>query len=416
MAVILLSLFMTSIALADSRDFTSTLRQMIEKDPEFKEVDFRTDFYEAQVKRDFSRLVIPTVNLSYGKYEQHNPATEIREQDTYYAGSLTAALDVFSFGRDWSFYKSSRYELKAQENRTWSKLMEREFELGNLLLSYMREVKNLSILKSIVELKERALKISGQRFQSGALPEQDLNKVKLDVSNARGEYLIALQDLTNFSARIRAFGVESTPELYPWEMKFTEKNLNDLLAMNIPVEKVPQFQELALQYEANVYRQRGFLQNMFGSVQLSFSRSYLDYGSEDQWEWRAGLAYTIPLFDQFRQYTDYKDAAAEKRTSEIQQQFRKNLLKESQVANKNNLKVAFENYRERKEALQISSKLYNDSVRQFNRGQLSVNELLVDQDRLLRTEQIANQSMYQLHLSVLNYCHAYGRPVIKNCF
>lgn len=416
MAVILLLFFSSFLIAAEESDFNQTLKQMIEKDPEFKGVDFRTDFFEARLKRDFSRIFIPTVNLSYGKYEQHNPATQIIDQETYHAGSLTAALDVFSFGRDWSFYKSSNYELKAQENRTWSKLMEREFELGNLLLSYMREVKNLRILKSIVDLKEKALTISKQRFQSGALPEQDLNKVKLDVSNAKGEYLIALQDLTNFAARIRAFGVASAPELYPWEMKFSAKYMEELLALNTPVEKVPQFQELALQYEANVYRQRGFLQNMFGSVQLSFTRSFLDYGSEDQWEWRAGLVYTIPLFDQFRQYTDYQEAAVEKRTSEIQQRFRKNLLKQSQEANKSNLKIAFENYRERKEALEISNKLYNDSVRQFNRGQLSVNELLVDQDRLLRTEQIANQSVYQLHLSVLNYCHAYGKPVIKTCF
>lgn len=413
----LCSLLLISVsAKANEAGFRNILKDMLEKDPDFKSIDFRTDFYEAQFKRDLGRLFLPSVNLSYGKYEQHSPATQIINQEEYYAGSVTAALDVFSFGSDWSFYKSSDMELKAQENRVWTKLMEREFELGNLLLSYMRESKNLRILKSIVEIKEMALKISRERFQNGTLPEQDLNKVKLDVSNARGEYLIALQDLTTLKARIEAFGIENSPEVYPWEEAFTDRKIQDLLSLNTPVEKVPQYQEVALQFEADDYRQRGFFRDMFGDIQLSFTRSYLEIGNNEQWEWRAGLVYTIPLFDQFRQYTDYQNARVKKRTSEIQRQFRKKLLEKSQGSNKINLKIAIDNFSERKESLKISNKLYKHSVSQFNKGQLSVNELLVDQDRLLRTEQIANQSLYQLHLSVMNYCHAFGKSITKGCF
>jgi outer membrane protein TolC len=406
-----------NFAVADSKnEFTQILSSMLQQDPQFKEIDFQTPYFETQYRRDFSRLILPTVALSFGQFEQHSPATQIFSQEKFQTGSLTAALDVFNFGRDWNLFRSSSIELKAQEFRVWSKLMEREIEIGNLLLTYMREANNLRILKSIVELKEKALKISVDRFKNGALSENDLNKVRLDVSNAKGEYLIVFQQINDLEARIKAFGIDSPPVTYPWEKGFTKEKIQKLLAHQTPAENLPQYQEVDLQYEALDHQKKSALGNMFGNVQLTFTRSYIEFDSRDQWEWRAGIVYTLPLFDQFRQATEYQSAKARLRASEVVKRFRKNLVQTSQIANKQNLQVAFENFRERKDALKVSGQLYSDSVRQFNRGQLSVNELLVDQDRLLRTEQIANQSLYQMHLAVISFCHAQGRPVIKSCF
>ena len=71
---------------------------------------------------------------------------------------------------------------------------------------------------------------------------------------------------------------------------------------------------------------------------------------------------------------------------------------------------------DRRKALKTSTKLYTGSLGQFNQGQLSVNELLVDQDRLLRTEQIANAATHQMHGTVLNFCHSRGKAFVQGCF
>jgi hypothetical protein len=91
-------------------------------------------------------------------------------------------------------------------------------------------------------------------------------------------------------------------------------------------------------------------------------------------------------------------------------------VQEVLLAENNNLKISWKNWLERKEALKISNKLYQSTLGQFNQGKLSVNELFVDQDRLLRTEQIANEALHQLHTSTLAFCHSRGRSYVKGCF
>ena len=420
MAIKYLALLVMSfnVLATEKTQFNETLQSMIEKDPEFKNVDFQTLYYETQVKQGYSRLLLPKVNVSHSMNEQHNNASQVLAAAKYKVTSLNASFDLFNFGSDWNFMQSSRMEQKAQVQRVLKRLMVKEEEIGSLYFEYLKEKKNLSIIQNIVDLKEKSLKISQTRYQNGALSEQDLNKVRLDVSNARGEFLVMSQALTNLEAKLLSYlqDVTKIQEHFPWEKDLTSKFVKSLLNIPFDINELPQFQEISYTMESLEHQSKSKLAQMFGNIQLNFARTKFDFDDRDQYEWRTSLVYTLPLFDQFNQYTNYQQIRAQKLTQEVQTRFMKKRLLEQQKAEEINLKVAVSNFEERSNALVISKRLYQDSLSQFNRGQLSVNELLVDQDRLLRTEQLANMALYQAHLKVLQFCHSRGQAVLNGCF
>lgn len=414
----LLALIFSLNALANSKeDFRSILRNYIQKDPAFKEVDFQTPFFESQLKQGFSQLALPKVRLSYGLYEQKNNVSQATAASRFEVGSLTATYSVFSFGKDWNFYQASRYERKAQLEKVELMLLQREQEISNLLLDYIKESRNLDILGRLIEMKTRALDLSKKRYERGSLSREDHQKVELDVSNARGELLVAQQDFNLLMARLRAYGVEQLPSSYPWENELTLSKINELETINTEVQDLPQFRTVDYALEASTYKSKAAIGEMFGNLRFDFSRSIYKFpGEEDNYEWRTALVYTLPLFEGFTQDTELERAVALRKASEVRQQFEKKLASKTQEAQGENLKVSWKNWIERREALKVSSKLYKGSLNQFNQGLLSVNELLVDQDRLLRTEQIANSTIHQLHQSVLSFCHSRGRAFVKGCF
>ena len=418
MKALLLLLCLVSVAQANEKEeFRGILRDFIQQDPTFKEVDFQTPYFEAQLKQGFSQLALPKVRLSYGLYEQHNNISVVNSASRYKIGSLTASYDIFSFGSDWSFYQATRHERRAQIERVSLQLMRREAEVAALLLDYLKGSRNIDILSRLVEMKGRALDLSRKRYERGSLSQQDFQKVELDVSNARGELLVAQQDFNELMARVHAYGIEKLPVAYPWEKNLTLPAIKEIELLDAKVEDLPQFKEPHHNYEAADYRTNAAFGDMFGQVRLDFSRNMYQFpGQDDQYEWRTALIYTLPLFEGFTQYTELQRAAALRNAYEVRQRFERQLATRQQDAQKANLQVSWKNWVERRDALKTSTKLYNGSLNQFNQGQLSVNELLVDQDRLLRTEQIANSAIHQLHGTVLNFCHSRGQAFVKGCF
>ncbi len=417
MKFFLLIFILSASVHAQNKDaFRNLLGEILKKDPEFKETDLTTPLFDSQVKQSFSKLLMPKVDLTLGHYEQRNNLNVNNAGNQYQLGGIRASFNLFSFGSDLNLYRSSLAEKKGQLQRVSSRLMTREQEVGALVLNYLKEARNVKILSKILGVKEEALKVSRRRYDLGNLSEQDHSKVKLDVSNAKAELLVAQQTLNSLTARIRSYEVEALPEDYPLEQELTYAKVEELKKMNTPVSDLPQYLEANLAEEASEYRSRARKAVMFGNVDLSFARNYYEFLDQSQWEWRASIAYTLPLFDQFDQYTEYRRNDVLQKTNAIRKRFQENLSANHQAAEVANLDVSWKNWVERKESLGISSKLYSSSLAQFNQGQLSVNELLVDQDRLLRTEQIANFALHQLHTSVLTFCHSQGKAFIQGCF
>ena len=403
-------------ALQASPDFKSLVQQTLKQDPEFANVDFQTSVVEAQKWQGLSNLIIPRINFNFGEYEQKNNVSLATAADKFRFGTLSASLDLFNFGSDWNNWQATRRALRAQEARVETQIIRRESEIIDLYLLATREAKNVQILEKLVKMKEEALGLSRKLMERGVLSVQEYQKVQLDVSNSKSELLTAQQRLKNHSAQLQAYGDQPIPTEFPWVGELTESRIQQLFKLEAKTQELPQFKEMMEDYEASRYSARSATGVMFGSFAFNFNRSYYEFPTQELWEWRTSLVYTLPLFDQFDQEVTRRRAVAERKIAELRQSFSEKSANAQMQAQKENLQIAWKNWLERKDALKISQDLYRYTLRQFNSGAISVNELFVDQDRLLRTEQVANEGLYQLHSSTLAFCHSRGKAYSKNCF
>lgn len=408
-------LFWVTSVFASSENFKQALKEILDQDPELQSVEFDTDWIEANKIQTLSNFVLPSVELSYSKIEQHNNISQVVGQSKYNVGSLVANLSLFSFGSDYQMFRAGRAKMNAQNAKVLNQLIKKESDISQIYFQSLQQKKNLIILKKILDLKEKTKNISDSRFSSGALSLPDFEKVKLDVSNARGEYLLAEQNLELNESKLNVYKRSVIVEEFPWLTKLNDKDFNELLSMRVSITELPQFKEIAFEMESSERENKSRLSNMFGNVNFQFSRSMIDFDDYDQYEWRTLLTYSLPLFDRFNQYTDYQQSLAKRKSLEVRKNYELNNRQSLVDMTEKNLRLSYKNFKERETALLTSQKLYADSLSQFRRGTLSVNELLIDQDRLLRTEQLANQSLTQVHLNLMNFCHARGKALLINC-
>ena len=80
---LLIALFSLGLHAQEKEEFRTILKSYIQKDPQFKEVDFQTPYFESQLNQGFSQLALPKVRLSYGLYEQHNNVSQATAASRY---------------------------------------------------------------------------------------------------------------------------------------------------------------------------------------------------------------------------------------------------------------------------------------------------------------------------------------------
>jgi outer membrane protein len=414
MAIVVLLFSFLGSAFAQS-EFQHLLQTMVKKDPQFLEVDFRTPLYNSLYYKGVSDFFLPSVSLQYSKLEQHNNVSQVVGSTKYNVGSLVASLNLFSFGRDFNLMRASSNLKESQMFKVQEQWIIREAEIATLMFDFLLEKKNLEILEKIVALKERSLSISIDRYHAGALSQQERDKVKLDVSNARAELFLSQQNFNRFAARIKTYEEINQLSQFPFIDFFKGKNFAQFLSQNFEISNIPSYQVLNLDQKALDQTTDAKISQMFGNVSFNFSRSFLDFEDNEQWEWRTSLTYTLPLFDRFSQKAELEQARSQWRAIEVKKSFNHKAFKLREEVARKNLAWAQKSSMERDEALRLSTRLFDHSLNQFKRGQLSVNELLVDQDRLLRTEQLANQAFYQAHIQLVDFCHSHGKSVAMNC-
>lgn len=413
MAVVLL--FVLSMSWAES-SFVSSLQKSLKADPDLAQVDFYSAVVRAEKYQGLSRFIIPKLSFSVGESQQKNNISNVNAASKYQFATLAVDYDLFSFGSDLSYFQATRLRDQAQGQRVRAKIIEREKSIADLFFSYLRALKDNEITEKILALKEKSLNIASRRLKAGVLSREDYQKVKLDLGNAKAQLYLSNQTINDFSASLAPYEEMNLISDYPWKDELNENFINQIKEREFSLLRIPAYQDASLSLSAFKYENYSRLVDMFGDISFRFARNTYDFpGQERQWEWRTSLIYTLPLFDQFDQEVQRRRAKANKMIAEVNQRFNQKLVKKSFETYRSNLELNWKNWLERKAALKLSKKLYQSSLDQFKKGQLSVNELLIDQDRLFRTEQLSNEALYQLHLAILNMCHAAGESVVGGC-
>lgn len=393
-----------------SEDFLSEVKDILNQDPSYQEVIQQEENQNSFKTFATTTLFIPRFDINVSKIRNQSPNSVI--QQDFQLAQLQMRYSLFSFGSDYHQYQESKHTLSSFKANKVQTLIERERVVVKLLLDYIFQNESLNIQKNVLDLNRKLLKTSRLRYKKGSLSINDYTKVQIDFSNAESEYLIAKQNLTNVETQLIAYKGEIKQKSFPWTKFFKKEGISKLQKLSFKPEEMPvlkKFKDLKL---ASEHESKKEYRKHFGEFSLNYAREVLRFeDSNDQYGWRASIVYTLPLFENWGRKLRADQAEAKARVADYTYQFQKRLLKTNNEQALKRLKSSFKNFNNRMNTLKASKQLFTRNQKMFKRGQLSVNDLFVEQDRLLKTKILTNQAIYDLHLSYLDYSHALGRPM-----
>lgn len=393
--------------------FQDNLKLLLDNDANLTQEKQYLEYYEATKKSGYSRF-LPSVALnsikSYQKYEGSTRTQTNRN-------SLDLSLDLFKFGQDFFYLQSNNSLYKAQENKIKSQLLQSEVTLSDLLFRYIELKNDIEIREDILKLKDKAHSVAQARYNAGQLSLQDLQKVEIDLNNSMAQIENQVMALSSLLINIANYGdVENMDIAWPWENKLA--NIEGLSEQKLKLGEHPSYNYSRFNTEALRYQKKGVISSLFGNLNLTYSKGETEdletnYFYNDE---RVILSFTFPLFENFNSWSSYKKAVADEYTGRLNFRNTERFLEESIKSMQQNLKAALRTYRLRNQTLKLSTKLFTNSLNQFQKGRLSVNDLILDQDRLLQTKLLANSGSSTLHQSIVNLCQALGKSIQGECF
>lgn len=386
--------------------FDEALTKIIERSTT---VDSQKAKFEGTKSRNIpSKLsMLPTISLEASKYRRLEEG-KTDENQGFIEGQ--AKLNILKFGADAAAMKAASRENSAQEKLVDDAILKAESEAMDALVDRVQSDLELQIRKKMVEVQNASLEIAKQRFRQGLLAAQEVDKVEVDLQNARAS--VSDSEIRNAQARAKLTALLGTDALviaWPWmdELKQPPPELGN------PEDRLkerPDWQAAELSLAAQNYRADEKLGKVYPSLDLGFSYGYGQRyaGEKIGPSWEGRLSLTIPLFDKLENYSAYEAQVHAKRGSEVAlEQVRRNALSEW-----NSSKAAYQysvaTAQSRDQTVITARKLYKDNVTRFQKGLVSANDLTVDQDRLAETELFAVKGWASAHLALTKFCHSAG--------
>ena len=135
------------------------------------------------------------------------------------------------------------------------------------------------------------------------------------------------------------------------------------------------------------------------------------YKRQRLYEFSSLLTFSVPLFEGFRQYSTYKSSQAIKVSDEYRFLDFKRTAKAQATFSKSQYDIALKTAMRRERNLKLARKLYKQNFKRFKKGRSTVNDLLLDQSRLLDSENLAVDGWLTAHQRFYQYCHTLGQSI-----
>jgi outer membrane protein TolC len=161
----------------------------------------------------------------------------------------------------------------------------------------------------------------------------------------------------------------------------------------------------ALDADAKEYRARG-LPTL--DLDLGYDHIRDDELRETAGQWSGVLVLTVPLFDRFAASTAQRDQLRQKAIAELDLAVKDRTLRNEWETARTSFASALASVTAREQTLALARSLYDRSLKSFQSGVLSANELSQDQDRLLESELNALRGWTSAHRSFVKLCRARG--------
>ena len=345
----------------------------------------------------------PSLEVSQGKTKTELKGADNVELDYWRAN---ASLNLFRGGADWallnqaqSFEKSQILSLKNEELHT--DLIASDLIFKNI---YLKE--NLRIQDELYKLKQEAVKIVNERYNSGKTPLQEVTKSEVDLGQQKNKLRLATLSLSENEMTVKSSFVDS---IISQNWPFNDKvSLNFLTNASGNIDKTPQVEQKYWNFKASEYLWKSAQRSYWPSIDIAIQYEESPIKERTTQQWTSVLTLKIPLWSKFETAATISSAYASfiKSESEYRLTQQTTILKEEFLLKK--VEIVRLNLLDAKKNLQKSKDLYSDLLKSFRLGRLSTNDLLLEQGRLLESQSNLVDAQLSFHQTVVETCTLHG--------
>lgn len=346
----------------------------------------------------------PTLTLQAAESRAGVPST-----GPLYSAEAVSTWNLFRSGSDMAGLDAADRELKSSQERLGVERQATEEEAAQGLIDVIAKEKSRQIVEKIVRLKEESVRVARERYQRGLLPLQEVDKTGIDLENSRARLIDAETSLANARAELEALlGFSNIQIEWPWRQMLLKGT--NILERDFQLGQRPDWKAAQYTVEAAGLRKRQAVGLLFPSLDFKASYGYRDLAdiNVDRRNWATSLVLTIPLFEGFANYTNYRIEDDQWLISQVNAEKVRRFAEPEVEALRRNFKSARESALAREKTAELTQKLFADNFQRFRLGRASVNDLAIDQNRLFESELLSVEGWASAHVSYVRLCHALG--------
>ncbi len=398
-----LLIFLFSLNLSASEvSFREVLNELVARDTKVPRQEARVDSADSRLLSQ--RLgFLPQITTGYGTTDSSSSFDRTNRL------FLAAELNLFRGGTDMSRLSAQSSQVNSDRALREDLILKAEFDSAELLFTYLEALNRRRIFNELMKIKQESLDVIKLRSRRGLVPAPEVLKAEIDWQNARAQFLAAETELERRKNFLQeALGHLNINSKWPMNTDLLKIELKNLEDSKANLSDRPDLQARQSEIERDRYRLQASKRDFFPKLDLSYT--WQRQGREDfeQNERVMMLNLTFPLFDGWKSMAAYKDEVANMTASTYQYIESERAARAQLESSQKNLKVLIQTARERDRTLELSRRLFEDNFKRYEEGRVTVNDLQVDQNRLLDTELLANRGWLDAHIGVVSYCHAKG--------
>ena len=329
--------------------------------------------------------------------------------------NVTLSANLFRSGSDFAALKAANRDIDASKENLQNVKLSAEDDAATTLITFIARTRQRELISQIVTLSQESFKIAKERYTKGLIPQQEVDKVQIDLNNSQARLIdadvLVAAARAAVSARIGAF--QNVNLDWPWKSAIVSGPRSE--ALEFKLENRPDFRASLQMLEAEGWRRHASRSLLLPSLDFAASYGNADIAADrNRRDWAAYLTLTIPIFEQFQGYSAARLQTLAKQQAEI--------ARESVIRNAGqeveSYKVGFTVAREsavaRERTSKLTQRLFTDNLQRFRLGRANANEIAFDQSRLLEAEILEVEGWSSAHLSFLKLCHALGHSMTAN--
>ncbi len=352
----------------------------------------------------------PSLELEFGKTKQ---SLTLSEGSWDPSKGVTASLNLFKFGADLKLLNAAKALNRREQHSYRQTQFEAENKIANLIFGRTEVAHNLDIAKRTLELKSESVKIAEIRYKQGKLPEQEVDKIKLDRESASNRVESLKEQEILLVQQFKEYNLPDLTNLdWPW---MNTLSANWKLQWKAP-EQHPLTQMLEADYLAQESLETAYHRMLLPSLDFkaNWQNNRLD-ASTDNGLWTMSLVLTVPIWNQLKGWGQYQLQSEKKAYAELDWERSRRQLEQSLSKFQTRFEIRRATALSALAAVQKSTSFYRDSLRSFQLGRATVNDLFIEQSRLYEAETAAEAAVRKYHEILIESCHLKNQSILEEC-